>query len=347
VGVKWARSAEGGRDLNDEPRYEVAAHLFQKLFLDEADWVVPPTVLRVVPLRAYRQLDPDAGPTFEGTASVLVVLQAWLPAVSSYDAPDPGRLAADDRYARNFARLNLLTHLINHQDSNVGNVLVSRDCDRMFAVDNGMAFRSPESPRGTFWKALHTDRLPADAVARLRALTRADLDGLAIVAEYRVDGDGLLEAVTPGPRLSPHRAVVHEGRTIQLGLTDLVPSLDIHVQSALQMQDEFERWMESPQGPPPLEVKPWHNPQIHWSERIKWLNSDRMRDALKQVPQLEQVIFFHLQELMMRLAPPPAPGGGSPPAEGGRGAGRAMQNANRNAGSPDVAPPDQTETISE
>lgn len=141
-----------------------------------------------------------------------------------------------------------------------------------------------------------------------------------------------------------------------LGLSDLVPSLDMHVQTALQMQDAFERWAENPMGPPPLAVKPWHNPMIHYGERIKWLNTDEMKELLLRVPQLEPLITLHLQELQMMAAPPPqvdangnpiqgaAPGGpGAPPPGGptppkpGRGGGRAMQNANTNAGSPTIS----------
>lgn len=140
-----------------------------------------------------------------------------------------------------------------------------------------------------------------------------------------------------------------------LGLADLVPSLDMHVQSALQMQDAFERWAEAPMGPPPLVVKPWHNPMIHYGERIKWLNTDEMKELLLSNPMLETIIIQHLMELQMLIAPPAvgpdgqpiegpgAPGGApmgatapaAPPS--GRGGGRAMQNSNRNAGSPTIS----------
>ena len=140
-----------------------------------------------------------------------------------------------------------------------------------------------------------------------------------------------------------------------LGLSDLVPSLDMHVQSALQIQDAFERWAEQPVGPPPLVVKPWHNPMIHYGERIKWLNTDEMKELMARVPQIEPLIEMHLQELQMMAAPPPVvgpdgqplPGGpagpGAPPGAGpggpppGRGGGRAMQNSNTNAGSPTIS----------
>lgn len=219
--VKWARSARGGFAINNQPRYEIAAYLFQKLILDEDDWVVPPTVMREMPLRAYRQLDPEVGPTFEGTASVLVAIQYWLNEVDALERPDLDRAATDPDYGRRLATLNLFTYLIRHVDANPGNILISTTgAPRMFAVDNGVAFRSPESPRGTLWKMLHVDRLPADAVARLRALTRAELDAaLAVVAQFRVLENGRLEAVDRTAKLDPNRGVDRQADIVQFGLT--------------------------------------------------------------------------------------------------------------------------------
>ena len=120
----------------------------------------------------------------------------------------------------------------------------------------------------------------------------------------------------------------------ELGLARLIPSVDIHVQTALQLQELFEQWATNPVGPNPLTYKPWYRAEIHWSERLKWLNTDRMRDLLKKVPELEQILVLHLQELQMVLAPPPMATPERP--NGGVGAGRAMQNSNMNAGSPTI-----------
>jgi hypothetical protein len=131
----------------------------------------------------------------------------------------------------------------------------------------------------------------------------------------------------------------------QLGLSDLVPSLDVHVQTALQIQDDFERWAHNPNDPQtgmplpmPLVIKPWHDPKIHWGERIKWLNTDNMKEILRARPDLEPIIQMHVQELanmiaMMNMPAGPMPGpGGMPPPPGGQGAGRAMSNSNTNSG---------------
>ena len=44
--MKFAPAPEGGDAFNNRPQYEVAAYEFQKLFLDQAEYVVPTTVAR-------------------------------------------------------------------------------------------------------------------------------------------------------------------------------------------------------------------------------------------------------------------------------------------------------------
>lgn len=241
--VKWAKAAPGGFALNNQPRYEVAAYEIQKLFLDESEWVVPPTVMREMALRVYTQVEPEIEPTFEGTGSVLVAVQYWLENVEAEPEPDMVRLARDPVYAHALAELNLLTYLIHHEDSNAGNILIStQGPPRLYAVDNGVAFRSPESPRGTLWADLHVDRLPATAIQRLRALTRAELESvLYVVAQFRVREDGRLEATSCTEKLDENRGVVREGDIVQLGLTNLeMDELWDRIQTLLERVDAGE-----------------------------------------------------------------------------------------------------------
>jgi hypothetical protein len=44
--IKWRRALNEGHVFNNAPRFEIAAYELQKLFLDESDFVVPPTVAR-------------------------------------------------------------------------------------------------------------------------------------------------------------------------------------------------------------------------------------------------------------------------------------------------------------
>lgn len=219
--VKWAPAPRGGEEFNNYPRYEVAAYELQKLFLDEPDYVVPPTVMRMVPLSWYRELDEDVDATFNAGESVLVALQFMLYQTTDENVFDEARLEADSVYARRWANANLLTHLIWHSDSNVGNLRISRTSNaRVFAVDNGLAFQAEDSRRGTRWRVLRVDRFPNAAVERLRALTREDLDrALGVVAQFERRGEELAP-VDPGENWRPSRGIRERDEGVQLGLTD-------------------------------------------------------------------------------------------------------------------------------
>lgn len=132
------------------------------------------------------------------------------------------------------------------------------------------------------------------------------------------------------------------------GLSDLVPSLNFHVQAALQLQDSFEKWIQRPQGPSPLVVKPWFDLQIHIIERVKWLNTDKMREIMATNPAIEQVCTLHLQQMQMLMAPPPQVGPDGKPLPGGQpqqpnsgahapGGGQSMTQSNKQSATPPQA----------
>lgn len=89
----------------------------------------------------------------------------------------------------------------------------------------------------------------------------------------------------------------------------------------------------------PLKWKPWYDPTIHKMEFLKWVNSDRMRDALKQTPWAEQFLEVHLMEMDQALAelqmaqmaaqPQPPQGGGPQQTPESGGSKQAMPNANK------------------
>ena len=58
IQVKWKQAPYKGETFNNQPRYEMAAYAFQKLFLEPEEYVVPPTVCRTFPLKTYRKYDP-------------------------------------------------------------------------------------------------------------------------------------------------------------------------------------------------------------------------------------------------------------------------------------------------
>ena len=221
--LKFAVAPSGGTGtFNNEPRYEAAAYELQKLFLDEPEFVVPPTLLRVFPIDWIRERSPNVRPTFRNApGSVLFAVQYWLQGVTPENFWDPVRAREDTLYARHIGNFNILTHLIRHQDANAGNYLISqhRNNPRVFAVDNGVAFNSVPSDRGVEWRDLRVDRLPRHTIERLRAVTPELLaQRLGVLAEYEIR-DGQLVAVTPTANFGDSRGVRQRDGRIQIGLT--------------------------------------------------------------------------------------------------------------------------------
>jgi hypothetical protein len=220
--TKWAPAPRGGEAFNNVPRYEVAAYELQKLFLEEGEVVVPPTVMRAVPLEWYRTLSRDVDATFRSAPSVVVVLQSFVNFVTDEDVWDEDRFDSDPAYARHWANANLFTYLIRHSDSNTGNILISSFASnpRIFAVDNGVAFNSIESDRGTRWRELLVNRFPASTVERLRTLTEEQLhETLGVLAQWEVRDEELVR-VSPSENIDRRRGVRERDGRIQIGLTD-------------------------------------------------------------------------------------------------------------------------------
>jgi hypothetical protein len=217
------RKAEPGADaFNNVPRYDLAAYELQKFFLDPAEYVVPPTALRMIPRADFAKYQPDVMRTFSSAEQVLAVVQYWLSDIIVVaDVLDPARFESDALYARHIGQLNILTYLIEHRDSNVGNFLLGKSPTgaRVFSIDHGVAFASIDSDRGEAWKQIRVKRLPADTVARLRAITLPQLEQrLGVLAQWRLEGDQFVP-VALGPNLSPGRGVRRQGKDLQMGLT--------------------------------------------------------------------------------------------------------------------------------
>jgi hypothetical protein len=220
--VKLRRALPGGEGFNNEPRYELAAYKLQELFLEPAEYVVPPTVLRMMPVAELKRWAPEAARTFPGAEEVLVVMQYWLQDVKTVaDVLFADRFAADPVYARHIGNLNILTFLIAHRDSNPGNFLIGRQepGTRVFSVDHGVAFGSPGSDRGEIWRNLRVDRLPADALQKLRSVTPDQLEAaLGVLAQWRLQ-QGRYLPEQPGANLNANRGVRRKDDVVQLGLT--------------------------------------------------------------------------------------------------------------------------------
>lgn len=228
---KIAPAPEGGEAFNNRPQYEVAAYVLQKLFLDEPEYVVPPTAARCFPLDYVEGLiamapgNPNpVQQTFNEWRMTLTVLQYWLQAVevATQDViRDRDRFDEDEVFARHAANFNLLTYLMRHNDSNDGNFLISLDPanPRIFSIDNGLAFSNEESNRGFYWRDLRFDRFPAKAIERLRQVTLEGLQlTLGVVAQFELRG-GEFVPVEPTENLDPDKGIRHTESVVQLGLS--------------------------------------------------------------------------------------------------------------------------------
>jgi len=220
--VKLRKAEPGADNFNNVPRYDLAAYELQKLFLDPAEFVVPPTTLRFVARADFAKHQPDLARTFSAADQVLAVVQYWLADIASpADVYNAARFDADPRYARHIGQMNVLTHLIEHRDANLGNFLIGKaeTGARVFSIDHGVAFASADSDRGEAWKDIRVNRLPADTVARLRTITLPLLEQrLGVLAQWRLEGDRFVP-VTLGPNLSERRGVRRTDKDLQMGLT--------------------------------------------------------------------------------------------------------------------------------
>jgi hypothetical protein len=220
--VKLRKAEPGADTFNNVPRYDLAAYELQKLFLDPPEFVVPPTALRMLPLAEFRKYAPDVAPTFPGADEVLAVVQYWLHDIQVVaDVLDPVAFESDPVYARHIGQLNILTYVIQHRDSNAGNFLIGkgRPGARVFSIDHGVAFASTDSDRGMLWKDLRVKKLPADAIARLRPLTRDDLEArLGVLAQWTLR-DGHYVQAPLGENMAKARGVRRSSGNLQMGLT--------------------------------------------------------------------------------------------------------------------------------
>jgi hypothetical protein len=220
--VKLRKSEPGADSFNNVPRYDVAAYELQKFFLDAAEYVVPPTALRMVPLADFPKDAVDVARTFAAADQVLAVVQYWLNDIQvPPDVFDAERFAKDGLYARHIGQLNVLTYLIRHGDSNMGNFIIGKAevGARVFSVDHGVAFASEESDRGDAWRVLRVADLPADTVERLRGITLGELtERLGVLAQWRLEGRNY-DPVALGENLSENRGVRREQDQLQMGLT--------------------------------------------------------------------------------------------------------------------------------
>jgi len=233
---KWR--PQSSADIINEPRKELAAYAVQKLFLDDAELVIPPTVAHCFPLPEYRNFVPEASATFDGSDCVFGFASYWLESVKTaksaredgllaagVGAWDPNLFESDRLYRRSISHTNLLTYLINHGDAHNEQFVLEQTARgvRTYVVDNSIAFRSIKNPMLLFredWSKVRVPLLPRRTVERLQALTDEDFARLAIVVELERRGADLVPvAPTPVTSASDGKALAWAGDHLRIGLT--------------------------------------------------------------------------------------------------------------------------------
>ncbi|MDH3604695.1 MAG: hypothetical protein OEU26_34250 [Candidatus Tectomicrobia bacterium] len=231
--VKWRASPPGARRYNNDPRREIAAYVFQKLFLEPEDYVVPVTVPVCIPAADMARIGLRAEPQIAGSDCVFGPMAIWLQNVQSvgnfldrdrFEQSVTGQEASD--YARQFANLNIFTYLISHRDGRKGNFLVSTvpEQPHIFSIDNSLAYEGMGNPRPFIprWARLKVDKLPRATIERLRRITTEQLSRqLGVVSEGRLTEDGHLKRpLTFSPNINPQQGYRQHGDIVQLGLSN-------------------------------------------------------------------------------------------------------------------------------
>ena len=240
--AKWKEAARGGSALNNEPRKELAAYVFQKLFLDPDELVVPPTVGRCIPLEVYKAEVRPTKPTFPGTECAFGAVSYWLEGIHEMPPFDKARFESDLRYRSAIANLNLFTYLFDHRDTRPANFAMTKNHDepRAFAIDNGLALSGLKNPRTAFlheWEHIVVSKVPHEKIERLRKITRADLDKLATVAEFSINGKQLDEIPTTAA-FEDDEGVRLKENIVQLGLkTAEIDGIESRIKELLQRVD--------------------------------------------------------------------------------------------------------------
>jgi len=226
VAAKWKKAPGGGDGWNNSPRREIGVYVVQQLFLDPTDYVVPPVVIRGIPLDTYEAVEPSPSPNLADINCAYGALAAWMiNTVQPEKAYDAELFARDPRYAYHFGNLNLLHYLTAHRDARANNFLISEDRynPRVFSIDNGIAFgHTLYNFFTSHFDKILVDALPRRSIERLRALRSPDLAHLSVLAELHTDTDGILQYTPPGPNIDPDNGNrVVPGRMVQIGLTSL------------------------------------------------------------------------------------------------------------------------------
>lgn len=92
----------------------------------------------------------------------------------------------------------------------------------------------------------------------------------------------------------------------------------------------------------PFVMKPYHKPDVHYAEHVKWANADTANELFTQYPILEQYFLQHLEETQMAMQAEMMAMQGGPPQQGG-----PMERSNAESGNPRDVPRGNKDTGSQ
>ena len=224
IKAKWKAAPRYTADgWNNSPRREIAAYEIQKWFLDDQDYIVPPSEVRCVPLAQFRKIDPNARPTIRGIDCVYGVLSLWLQDVEEpAEIWHPELFEQGGYYRYSIAAVDVLTLLIGHQDGRPANFLWSKD-DRhqVFSIDNGISFNAfPFNPLVRNWNDIRVPALSREVLERLDKIGPEQVAALGVLRNLEKDAKGILRVTPARENLDPSMGTRIRGKTLQFGLTD-------------------------------------------------------------------------------------------------------------------------------
>jgi len=166
----------------------------------------------------------------------------WLDAA---DGPlDRGLFQRDASYREAVAHLNLLTYLIDHDDSHGGQFVVTRHANRLrvYSVDHSLSFdagtNSTLSPSED-WSELQVPSLPDDKFVRLASVGQEELMELRVIGRLKRQGTRLIPAEHLRTEQREARSVAWEGEWLNVGLTQA--ELDQLARRIAALQEKVRR----------------------------------------------------------------------------------------------------------
>lgn len=228
--AKWRSFPKRGKKLNNQPARELAAYELQTRLWPEDRYLVPPSAIHCMDIETMREELGGGVLRPRGMECVPGLVTWWVENVTQGEYWQPERWETDRAYRRAFADFNLFAYIIDHRDSRDANFVRAEDPEdpRILSIDHGLSFAGMRHTRflihlGRFEAQMNFARLVApaivgDVVHRLRGWTDEDIESFRTLTELRIQPDGTVIEVEPGPLIEGRSGVRRDGDRIQLGL---------------------------------------------------------------------------------------------------------------------------------